>query len=128
MKGLQGQPLTRRLLEAVGLTPGMRVLDRGSGSGNVARLAAELVGPDGAVIGVEKDPEAVELARQHTDAPNVEFRVADAQTLDGRCRTSDLDIAGTYEAKSGVADLADSVRPLGSSHSSCRPRAVRSRK
>src|SRR6266699_385331 len=69
-------PLTRRLLETVGLAPGMRVLDLGSGAGNVARLAAELVGPDGAVVGVEKDPEAVELARRHTDAPNIEFRVA----------------------------------------------------
>src|SRR6266576_3181393 len=35
---------------------------------------------------------------------------------------------GGYDAKSGVADLADSLRPLGSSHSSGRPSAVRSRK
>src|SRR5215472_2224709 len=76
-------PLTRRLLEAVGLAPGMRVLDLGSGAGNVARLAAELVGPTGAVVGIEKDAEAVEFARRHTNAPNVEFRVADAQTLSG---------------------------------------------
>ena len=51
----QGQvfdPLTRRLLEQAGLMPGMRVLDLGSGAGNVARLAAELVGPHGAVVGV----------------------------------------------------------------------------
>ena len=76
-------PATKRLLEAAGLAPGMRVLDLGSGAGNVARLAAELVGPDGAVVGVEKDPEAVELAQRHTGTPNVEFRVGDAQTLYG---------------------------------------------
>jgi SAM-dependent methyltransferase len=76
-------PLTRRLFQAAGLAPGMRVLDLGSGAGNVARLAADLVGPDGAVVGVDADPAAVELARQHTEAGNVEFRVADAQTLDG---------------------------------------------
>jgi SAM-dependent methyltransferase len=40
-------PLTRRLLQQAGLASGMRVLDLGSGSGNVARLAAELVGPEG---------------------------------------------------------------------------------
>ena len=57
-------PLTKRLLESAGLAPGMRVLDLGSGAGNVARLAAELVGSDGAVLGVEKDSEVVELARQ----------------------------------------------------------------
>jgi ubiquinone/menaquinone biosynthesis C-methylase UbiE len=76
-------PLTRRLFQAAGLAAGMRVLDIGSGAGNVARLAAEFVGPDGAVVGVDADPAAVELARQRTKLPNVEFRVADAQTLDG---------------------------------------------
>jgi SAM-dependent methyltransferase len=76
-------PLTRRLLQRAGLAPGMRVLDLGSGAGNVTRLAAELVGPDGHVVGVERDPAAVGLARHHTDRPNVEFRVGDIQTLDG---------------------------------------------
>ena len=76
-------PLTRRLLRQAGLAPGMRVLDLGSGSGNVARLAAELVGPDGNVVGVERDPEAVELARRRTDSANVEFRPGDVQTLEG---------------------------------------------
>ncbi|WP_433375747.1 class I SAM-dependent methyltransferase [Actinoplanes sp. CA-142083] len=82
----QGQvfdPLTRRLLERAGLVAGMRVLDLGSGAGNVARLAADLVGPGGAVVGVERDPAAVELARRRTDAANVEYRVGDVQTLDG---------------------------------------------
>jgi SAM-dependent methyltransferase len=74
-------PLTRRLLREAGLAPGMRVLDLGSGAGNVARLAAELVGPGGAVVGIEQDPAAVELARRRTEAPNVEFRVGDVQTL-----------------------------------------------
>jgi SAM-dependent methyltransferase len=76
-------PLTRRLFEQAGLAPGMRVLDLGSGAGNVARLAAELVGPGGTVVGVERDPAAVELARRHTDPHNVEFRVGDLQTLEG---------------------------------------------
>lgn len=76
-------PFTRRFFEQAGLAPGMRVLDLGSGSGNVARLAAELVGPDGAVVGIERDPAAVELARRRTDAANVEFQVGDVQTLDG---------------------------------------------
>jgi len=98
-------PLTRRLFEAVGLAPGMRVLDLGSGAGNVARLAAELVGPDGAVVGVEKDPEAVEFARRHTDAPNVEFRVADAQTLYG--------IEGGFDAVTGRLILLHLPDPVG---------------
>ena len=86
-------PLTRRLLEQAGLSPGMRVLDLGSGAGNVARLAAELVGPDGAVVGIERDPAAAELARRRTDAPNVEFRVGDVQALDG--------VEGGFDAVTG---------------------------
>ena len=80
-QGALFDPLTRRLFEQAGVASGMRVLDLGSGAGNVARLAAELVGPTGAVVGVERDPVAVELARRRTDAPNVEFRVGDVQTL-----------------------------------------------
>lgn len=83
----------------------MRVLDLGSGAGNVARLAAELVGPDGAVVGVEKDPDAAEFARRHTDAPNVEFRVADAQTLDG--------IEGGFDAVTGRLILLHLPDPVG---------------
>lgn len=82
-QGALFDPPTRRLLTAAGLAPGMRVLDLGSGAGNVARLAAELVGPEGEVVGVDANPEAAELAGRHTDAPNVEFRVADVQTLEG---------------------------------------------
>jgi SAM-dependent methyltransferase len=76
-------PVTRSLLRESGLAPGMRVLDIGSGAGNVARLAAEIVGPTGQVIAVDADPAAVEIASTHNTVPNVEFRVADADTLDG---------------------------------------------
>lgn len=81
----QGQlfdPVTRLLFLEAGLAPGMRVLDLGSGAGNVTRLAASLVGPDGYVVGVDRDPEAVRLAGYGSDS-NIEFRVADVQTLEG---------------------------------------------
>jgi SAM-dependent methyltransferase len=79
-------PLTRRVLLEAGLAPGMRVLDLGSGAGNVAMIAAELVGPEGVVVGIERDAGAVDHARRHVAAAglaNVEFRQGDAQTLDG---------------------------------------------
>jgi hypothetical protein len=38
-------PITRRFFVDAGIAPGMRVLDVGSGVGNVAFLAAELVEP-----------------------------------------------------------------------------------
>ena len=57
-------PLTERLFEKAGITPGMRVLDIGSGSGDVALLAARLVGSEGTVVGVDRDPAQVAFATQ----------------------------------------------------------------
>jgi ribosomal protein L11 methylase PrmA len=54
---------TRRLLTRAGIEPWMRVLDVGCGSGDVSFLAGELVGPQGSVVGVERDEGAVSSAR-----------------------------------------------------------------
>lgn len=41
------RPITERFFRSAGLAPGMRVLDVGSGAGDVVFLAAEVVGPTG---------------------------------------------------------------------------------
>jgi ubiquinone/menaquinone biosynthesis C-methylase UbiE len=46
---------TRMLLRASGIAPGMRVLDLGSGLGAVAALVADLVGPQGTVVGIDNN-------------------------------------------------------------------------
>jgi len=56
--------LTRRLFETAGIMAGMRILDIGSGSGDVALLAAQLVGPTGDVTGIDRDAAQVEYAQQ----------------------------------------------------------------
>jgi ubiquinone/menaquinone biosynthesis C-methylase UbiE len=48
------EPFTRQLFREAGLLPGMRVLDVGCGSGDVTLLAGELVGPTGAVVGIDE--------------------------------------------------------------------------
>jgi len=48
---------TVRLLDRAGLTPGARCLDVGCGPGEVMRLMAECVGPEGEVLGVDVDGE-----------------------------------------------------------------------
>jgi ubiquinone/menaquinone biosynthesis C-methylase UbiE len=78
--------LTERFFRAAGLGPGMRVLDLGSGAGDVAMLAARLVGSDGEVVGVERDPDAVAAAKARVERAglsNVRFVQGDVQTLDG---------------------------------------------
>lgn len=54
---------TEHALRLAGLRPGMRVLDVGSGPGDVSFVAARLVGPTGSVLGVDAAPEMIELAR-----------------------------------------------------------------
>jgi SAM-dependent methyltransferase len=79
-------PLTERVFRAAGLGNGMRVLDLGSGAGDVAMLAARLVGREGEVIGVERDPEAVASATARVaqaGISNVRFIQGDVQTLEG---------------------------------------------
>ena len=73
-------PFTRRLLEDAGIEEGMKVLDAGSGAGDVALLAAELVGPTGSVVGVERDPEVLKTASVRAEASsltNVSFHAGD---------------------------------------------------
>src|SRR3712207_9260061 len=56
-------PATQQFFLDAGIGPGMRVLDVGCGVGDVSLLAADLVGPDGTVVGVDTDPLALGTAR-----------------------------------------------------------------
>ena len=47
------EPLKERLFREAGIGQGMRVLDLGCGMGDVAMLAARLVGPSGRVVAVD---------------------------------------------------------------------------
>jgi SAM-dependent methyltransferase len=77
-------PYTQQLLTEAGLTAGMRLLDVGSGSGDVSFLAASLVGSNGYVLGVDRSPEAVERARARAircNISNVAFAVGDPAAM-----------------------------------------------
>jgi Methyltransferase domain len=57
------QPFTERLFRDAGIARGMKVSDLGSGAGDVAMLAARLVGPEGVVVGIDTNPAILEIAR-----------------------------------------------------------------
>jgi 2-polyprenyl-3-methyl-5-hydroxy-6-metoxy-1,4-benzoquinol methylase len=61
-------PMTRHFFQSAGIVPGMRVLDVGSGAGHVALLAAEMVGDGGEVVGVDRAPEALAVARARAES------------------------------------------------------------
>jgi ubiquinone/menaquinone biosynthesis C-methylase UbiE len=73
-------PITRRFFRDAGITAGMRVLDVGSGAGDVALVVADLVGRSGEVIGVDRAAIALAQAAARADAEsrtNVFFREGD---------------------------------------------------
>jgi len=67
-----------------GLAPGERVLDLGSGAGTDSLVAAQMVGAEGRVTGVDMTPEMVAKARASAavqGAENVEFVESEAERL-----------------------------------------------
>jgi SAM-dependent methyltransferase len=77
-------PITRGFFHAAGIIAGMRVLDVGTGAGDVAFLAAELVGETGEVVGVDRAPMALAVARKRAGAlslRNVSFREGDPSSM-----------------------------------------------
>jgi len=55
-------PITERFFREAGIASGQRVLDIGSGVGDVAMLLARLVGPSGEVVAIERDPKSIAKA------------------------------------------------------------------
>ena len=84
-RALLWNPSTRRMLEDGGIAAGMRVLDVGSGAGDVALLAAEMVGTQGSVLGIDVNPVILETARTRARAAglgHLTFRLGDIRQLD----------------------------------------------
>jgi protein-L-isoaspartate O-methyltransferase len=81
-------PLTERLFREAGIGDGQRVLDLGSGVGDVAMLAARLVGSSGEVVGVERDSRSIARARARVAASGL-----------GNVRFTECDVSGLQSSK-----------------------------
>lgn len=113
-------PYTMRFLEDAGISRGMKVLDVGTGAGDVALLVADLVGPEGIVIGIDFNAELIQTARARVASAgieNVSFIIGDAAMVDldhdfdaivGRCV-----LFFSAEPAALVRRLADFVRGSG---------------
>jgi ubiquinone/menaquinone biosynthesis C-methylase UbiE len=113
-------PSTRRMLHDAGIAEGMRVLDVGTGAGDVALLAAELVGPTGRVVGLDQDPQILRTAFARAQAAGLDT----VSFVAGDCRTATR--VGRFDAIVGrlvlmylaepaeaVSNLADQLTPGG---------------
>jgi arsenite methyltransferase len=84
------------------LEPGEVVLDVGSGAGSDSLVAAQMVGPDGRVTGVDMTPEMLAKAKAaavEMKATNVEFVAGEAEGLPFKDESFDVVISN------GVIDL-----------------------
>jgi SAM-dependent methyltransferase len=113
-------PVTRRFMVEAEVGLGMRVLDVGSGAGDVAMLAADLVGPDGEVVGFDQSAAAIGVARERAAARSLTTVRFLADSIDT------LNVDGLFDAAIGryvlqfqpdpaamLAAVAARVRPGG---------------
>jgi ubiquinone/menaquinone biosynthesis C-methylase UbiE len=77
-------PYTERLFREAGIGPGQRVLDLGSGVGDVSMLLARIVGPAGEVVGIERDAYSIARANARVAEAglvNISFTQADVNQI-----------------------------------------------
>ena len=111
----------RRTVERLALPPNGTVLDVGCGTGASALPAAQVVGPNGSVIGVDLSARLLDRARDKAKGlglSNVEFRCADMTSLgypDGRfdAVVSVFSIFFVPDMEGLVRELWRMVRPGG---------------
>jgi tRNA A58 N-methylase Trm61 len=109
-------PFTERLFRNAGISRGQRVLDIGSGVGDVAMLVAQLVGPTGEVVGVERDANTLTKARSRVaeaQLRNVSFVEADiGQIASSKLRSKPFDAVVGRLILEYVSDPAAVLRSL----------------
>lgn len=120
---LQGRlynDFTEHALRLAGLRPGMRVLDVGCGPGDVSIIAARLVGPDGAVLGVDAAADVVELARTRAADQGLQMVSFEATAIDDISLDQPVDaVVGRLilmhlpDPVAALRHLATMVRPGG---------------
>jgi ubiquinone/menaquinone biosynthesis C-methylase UbiE len=77
-----GAPLANDLVEVADLRPGERVLDVACGTGIVARLAAQRVGTNGTVVGLDLNPGMLAVARAATPSGmTIQWHEANAEKM-----------------------------------------------
>lgn len=120
LQGRLHNDFTEHVLRLAGLRPGMRVLDVGCGPGDVSIIAARLVGPDGAVLGVDAAADVIELARTRAKDHGLETVSFEATAIDDISLTEPVDaVVGRLilmhlpDPVAALRRLASMVRPGG---------------
>jgi len=73
--------LAAEVMQLLDVRPGMRVVDGTLGGGGHTRLFADAVGPEGLVVGIDRDPVAIERAARELAGRPVRFAQANFRDL-----------------------------------------------
>jgi len=102
-----------RFFGDIGITPGARVLDVGCGNGDLSRFVAELAGPSGEIVAIDRSEQALAIA-QTIDADlgvaHIQYRAVDL--------SGDLPDLGRFDAIVGrrvlmyLPDAAETLERL----------------
>lgn len=103
--------------EALGASPGERVLDVGCGPGFYSSELLDQVGAQGSVVGLDASPAMLAMAAHRCEGrPNVRFHEADATALP--VDDADFDAALSVQVLEYVSDVDRALREL---HRALRP-------
>ncbi|UVJ41283.1 methyltransferase domain-containing protein [Arthrobacter sp. CJ23] len=106
-----GTPFATALLDTAGLQVGERVLDIACGTGVVTRLAAQQVGPTGAVAGLDVNQAMLAVARSAPSSGTaIEWHEANAESLP--LADGSFDVVLSSLGLQFVADKASALREM----------------
>jgi enediyne biosynthesis protein CalE5 len=114
-------PVVDRVVARAALTAGQHVLDLGTGTGAVAERAAQVVGPQGQVVGVDISPDMLALAQRRVAAgglTNVRLREGRAESLPAEDAVFDVVLASlslmyVLDRAAAAREVARVLRPQG---------------
>jgi ubiquinone/menaquinone biosynthesis C-methylase UbiE len=110
------EPWARMLVSAAGVGAGDRVLDVACGSGVVARIAADRVGVNGSVVGLDRNPAMLAVAERLR--PDIEWREGDASGLPFLARSFDVVLCQAAlmffsDPRRALAEMARAIKDDG---------------
>src|SRR3954469_14624359 len=88
------RPVTSDCWRRAGITTGSRILDVGAGPGYATVDLAEIVGPTGKVVGIERSPRYLDYARRAVAVRGLsQVELVEADLMDGSWGVSGMDAA-----------------------------------
>jgi SAM-dependent methyltransferase len=114
-------PGTRRLLLGAGVRPGMRVADFGCGVGMVTALLAQLVGPEGHVVGIDFSGAQLAQARQRLASVGTSASFVEASATDTGLPPGSFDLV---YCRFLLMHLSDPERALAEMQSLLKPEGI----